>query len=283
MIGEMAANCSYARPADIVSAILTGPPAPRLLLFDFDGTLVEFASVPGAVSLPSSRRLWLERIAARGDVVLGFVSGRRVDDLRGRVDVAGAWYAGLHGLEIDVPGDRELRHPALGEFTPLALALANRFASLVQWPGVWIEYKGASMAVHWREASAEDAVAARAALAVLTEDPEFQGQLRLLDGDRICEALPDVPWDKGRAVETMQERVAERLGVAPWTLFVGDDWTDEHAFEALGDRGVSVCVGQRPSQAHFRLEAPAAVEDFLRGLAQAPSLGAPPPVHAKKV
>jgi trehalose-phosphatase len=271
----MDALSPYSSPADILSAIVSGPGRRRLLLFDFDGTLVEFAPVPGAVSLPESRREWLERIATRPDAVLGFVSGRRLDDLRSRVDVAGAWYAGLHGLELHLAGEPLVRHPALEEFTPLALALANRFASRVDWPGVWIEYKGASVAVHWREAATEDGMAARAALATTADEPEFRGRLRLLDGDHICEALPDVPWDKGRAVEAMQERVAQDDAVAPWTVFVGDDWTDEHAFEALGTQGVSVCVGQRPSKAHFRLATPSVVEEFLAQLATAPSLARP--------
>lgn len=257
--------------SSIVSAILSGPPGPRLLLFDFDGTLVEFGSVPSAVSLPPERRRWLDAIAVRTDAVLGFVSGRRLDDLQSRIGVAGAWYAGLHGLEIALPGEPMVRHPALDDFVPLALALANRFASHVAWPGVWIEYKGPSVAVHWRDALPEDGAAARLAFAGVAAS-EGEGRLRLLDGDRVCEAVPDVPWDKGRALDTMQERLARLAGAPPWTLFAGDDWTDEHAFEALGDGGISVCVGERPSIARFRLAAPAAVEQLLAALASAPRL-----------
>jgi trehalose-6-phosphatase len=70
----------------------------------------------------------------------------------------------------------------------------------------------------------------------------------------------------------MQERLARLRGAPPWTLFAGDDWTDEHAFEALGDGGISVCVGDRPSVARFRLAAPATVELLLAALASAPRL-----------
>lgn len=275
MMGIMQMLRPGAGPLDIVSAVVAGPPGPRLLLFDFDGTLVEFQSVPGAVSLPLARRQWLEVIAARTDAVLGFVSGRRLDDLQARVAVAGAWYAGLHGLEIALPGEAVSRHPALDEYVPLALGLANRFASHVCWPGVWIEYKGPSVAIHWRDALPEDGVAARLAFGAVAAE-QGAGRLRLLDGDRVCEAVPDVPWNKGRAVEAMQERVARDAGSLPWTLFAGDDWTDEHAFEALGDNGVSVCVGDRPSMAAHRLASPAAVEALLAALATAPSLAAAP-------
>lgn len=267
----MDAAPTYASPSAIVAAVADGPPGPRLLLFDFDGTLVEFGPVPGAVGLPHARRRWLEAIASRADAMLGFVSGRRLDDLRPRVGVDRACYAGLHGLEIAWPGEAPVRHPALEEFTPVALALANRFASRLAWPGVWIEYKGPSVAVHWRDARPEDGAAARQALAEAAV-AEFPGRLRLLDGDRVCEAVPDVPWHKGRALESMRDRLAIEAGAPPWTLFAGDDWTDEHAFEALGDGGVSVCVGDRPSRAAFRLPGPAAVEALLEGLASAPRL-----------
>ena len=262
----------------IVTAVVAGPPGPRLLLFDFDGTLVEFASVPGSVKLPADRRRWLEALAARQDAVPGFISGRRLDDLQARIDVAGAWYAGLHGLEIAVPGEAVLRHPAFDEAAPFALDLANRFAASLRWPGVWIEYKGPSVAVHWRDAAPADGVEARTAF-LAAVSTSAAARFRVLDGDRVCEAVPDVPWHKGRAVETMQRRLAGRAGLSPWTLFAGDDWTDEDAFEALGDAGVTVCVGDRPSAAKFRLRDPAGVERLLAALARAPSLGPPPAPH----
>lgn len=256
----------------IVAAVVAGPPGPRLLLFDFDGTLVEFASVPGSVRLPPDRRRWLDAMATRSDAVVGFVSGRRLDDLQARVGVPGAWYAGLHGLEIAVPGEEVVRHPAFDESAPFALALANRFAAALRWPGVWIEYKGPSVAVHWRDATAADGAEARAAFAACAR-AEPAWRCRLLEGDRVCEAVPDVPWHKGRAVQAMQERLAGRAGIPPWTLFAGDDWTDEDAFEALGEAGVSVCVGNRPSVARFRLPGPAGVRGLLAALARAPVLG----------
>src|SRR5437773_8732767 len=84
-----------------------------LLLLDFDGTLAEFNVDPAAVRLPPSRQVLLQGIAARADFSLGIVSGRRIADVRDRSGAGlGAFYAGLHGLEIDGPGLRFMHHAA---------------------------------------------------------------------------------------------------------------------------------------------------------------------------
>lgn len=254
----------------ILARLRSGPPGVRLLLFDFDGTLVGFALAPEAVHLPDARRALLRRIAVRPDVVLGFVSGRRLDDLRGRVAVEPAWYAGLHGMELDLGDDAPRRHPALDVFAGVANSLAAHLESRIIWPGVHVENKGGSVVLHWRGAHPDDAREARAMLADEVERFSDAVPVRLLRGDAVWEVLPDADVDKGHAVQAMRQRLAETTGGVPRTMFVGDDWTDEHGFAALGEDGVSVCVGTRESDAHFRLATPGDVELLLTALAESP-------------
>ena len=54
-----------------------------------------------------------------------------------------------------------------------------------------------------------------------------------------------------------------RLGAVVRPIYLGDDRTDEHAFDAVGTRGITIVVGRRPSQAERRLKDPAAVERLL--------------------
>ena len=75
---------------------------------------------------------------------------------------------------------------------------------------------------------------------VLAEHP---GELKVTPGKMVYEVQPNVDWDKGKAVLYLLEALdLDRDDVVP--MYLGDDITDEHAFEALGTRGVGVFVGR---------------------------------------
>jgi trehalose 6-phosphate phosphatase len=67
-------------------------------------------------------------------------------------------------------------------------------------------------------------------------------------------------------VRWIEADVTRRLGAVVQPVYLGDDRTDEHAFEAIGQRGITVIVGRRPSRASRRLPDPAAVEQLLNRL-----------------
>src|SRR6187200_2206260 len=84
-----------------------------VLLCDFDGTLSEFDNDPAAVWLKPARRDLLDRLARSPGVTLAIVSGRRLDDVKERTALTTeAYYAGLHGLEIQSAHEQYL-HPEL--------------------------------------------------------------------------------------------------------------------------------------------------------------------------
>src|SRR5262245_37968807 len=97
-----------------VSAIRVAAASRHLVLFsDFDGTLCEFQIEPESVRLPAARRLLLESIGSSRNATVAIVSGRRLDDVRARVNLnLPAYYSGLHGLEIDGP-DGRFTHPGI--------------------------------------------------------------------------------------------------------------------------------------------------------------------------
>src|SRR6267142_5502760 len=71
----------------------------RLAVFlDYDGTLTPIVSHPEDAWLPDSMRQTLQSLAAR--VPVAILSGRDLDDVRGRVLVDGIVYAGSHGFDI---------------------------------------------------------------------------------------------------------------------------------------------------------------------------------------
>src|SRR5215510_10970011 len=97
-----------------VQAVVAGRPAAALvLLLDFDGTLAEFNPDPAAPELTPERWELLDTIGRAPGVSLGIVSGRRLDDLRARTRLPDhVYHAGLHGLEIEIEGQRTT-HPDL--------------------------------------------------------------------------------------------------------------------------------------------------------------------------
>src|SRR5450432_2088117 len=76
---------------------------PLSLFLDFDGTLAPIVNDPGDACLGPDVRRILEALAARDDTLVAVISGRALADLRPRVGIANAIYAGNHGLEISGP------------------------------------------------------------------------------------------------------------------------------------------------------------------------------------
>ncbi|HBK45515.1 MAG TPA: trehalose-phosphatase, partial [Xanthomonadaceae bacterium] len=145
--------------------------------------------------------------------------------------------AGLHGHELRSDPDARAAMPE--DTSGWLHALHQRAAHLAQaHPGVMVEDKGVSLALHWRSAPA-------AGSTVMQFAEDQLGALRgyrLQPGDHVVEFVPEGS-DKGRAVEQLMQQPAF-AGRRP--VFVGDDLTDEFGFAAANRLGGwSVLVGRR--------------------------------------
>jgi len=239
-----------------------------LACFDYDGTLVPIQPTPEEAVADDETRAALRALAASAGTVVTVVSGRPVAQLRALLECDALWLIGLHGLELAAPGE-EL--PAIADVEALAAALSplrTVAAELAQrYPGVRVEDKGTSLALHTRQAAREDARAAAAAYrAAARPVPGFH----LLAGKEVLELRPD-GVDKGVAVRRLQRHAGSET-----TLYVGDDTTDEDAFAALATgpgaaaTGVTVRVAEgdlgAPTRAAFVLQRQAEVPELLRRL-----------------
>jgi trehalose-phosphatase len=234
----------------------------RLAVFlDYDGTLTPIVSHPQDAWLSESMRQTLRSVAAR--VPVAILSGRDLDDVRGRVLVDGIVYAGSHGF--DIAGAGGLRRELGATYLPvLDSAETELREALDETPGAQLERKHFSVAAHYRNVNESEAV--KIALAMDAVAARHR-ELRRMDGKKVYELLPDIDWDKGKAVLWLLETLdLESRNVLP--IYIGDDRTDEDAFGALEKRGVAILVSEQPqsTKARYLLQDPAEVERFLRAL-----------------
>ncbi len=238
-----------------------------LVLMNFDGALAEFHPDPSAVALPPSRQILLQTLGKRADLSAGIVSGRRLADVRGRIPtVPSMFLAGLHGLEIEGPGLR-FAHNAVALAAPGLSLLAKDLRRAVKpLAGVFVEDKTYSVVLHVRGASKADRLHAITRFNALSAPFLSEGTVRLQPGDSVLELLPNVDWAKGDAVRAIVRHVEADTKETAWPVYIGDDETDEDAFEEIGASGLTIAVGKRPAAAAFRIDDQAAAECFLKAI-----------------
>ena len=247
---------------DLIDQIIAGAGGKRPAVFlDYDGTLTPIVSHPEDAWLSESMRQTLRSLAAR--VPVAILSGRDLDDVRGRVLVDGIVYAGSHGFDIAGAGGlrRELGAAYLSVLDTAEMELRE---ALDEIPGAQLERKHFSVAAHYRNMNENDAF--RVALAVDAVAARHR-ELRKMDGKKVYELLPDIDWNKGKAVLWLLETLQLERGNA-FPIFIGDDRTDEDAFCAFEKRGIGILVSEQPqvTAASYWLKNPDEVECFLRDL-----------------
>jgi trehalose 6-phosphate phosphatase len=216
------------RPEEAIE-LLAARPATAGLFLDFDGTLAPIVENPERARMPRELRPVLADLAgALG--VLGVVSGRPAAFLAEQVDVAGVELLGLYGMQRWRNGRAETDRAAESWLDRVQEARGRLEDALRGADGVWVEDKGLSVAVHWRNAPDRDTAEHEVALMVAAL--AVDSGLRVEDGKFVRELRPDVEWDKGRVVRTL----AGERGLAP-VVFVGDDLGDLPAFAAAREGG----------------------------------------------
>lgn len=241
-----------------------------LVALDFDGTLSPIVERPEDAALLDGLAEPLRRLAGREDTVAAIVSGRGLADVRSRVGLETLYYAGNHGFEIEGPGVERV-HPAAAEARPaLESCVAALGEALADEPGTEVEDKRWTLSIHYRRAEREGAE--RRVRAAVDEHCRRPG-LRVTEGKKVFEVRPDIEWDKGWATMFLLDAVTRETGVAELpAIFVGDDRTDEDAFDVVRDRGGGIVVGARSpdeTRAVAWVRGPREVGELIEGLADA--------------
>jgi trehalose-phosphatase len=213
--------------------------------------------------LDAAVRAAVDELASVATVAV--ISGRDLDDVRAMVDLPGLAYAGSHGFDMLLPdGSRERKgEEYLADLDAVERALVDEVDALA---GVRIERKRYAIAVHTR--LVDDDAARDRAWSSVERLADQHDRLRVTHGRRIWEFRPAIAWDKGRALLRLLDVLDVEADRYP-PVYMGDDVTDEDAFDAIDDTGVGVVVAgaeDRPTAAHLRLDGPDETSALLRRL-----------------
>jgi len=253
---------------DALQALDDGLAARRpAVFFDFDGTLSDIVDDPDAARPVAGATEALDKLAARCPVAV--LSGRDLADVTKRVGVKGIWYAGSHGFELTAPDGTHHQNEDAAAAIPVLERAAGRLRDkLGGIAGVVVEHKRFGVAVHYRNA-ARDRVGE--ALAAVRAAGRHDG-LRVTTGREVIELRPDLDWDKGKTLRWVIDHLHEAASGALTPVYLGDDITDEDAFDAVRGDGVPILVrhgddGDRATAALYALDSPARAGEFTDRLA----------------
>jgi trehalose 6-phosphate phosphatase len=236
---------------------------PRLgetaVLLDIDGTLLDLMPTPREVWVPPGLIETLNGLHRRTNGALALVSGRSLNDIDLIFAPDQFPAVGGHGAEMRIDPDSE---SVAAHAPPLEKELKRRLAAIARLsPGILLEDKGYSLALHYRLAPhAEKAIYAAVSL-IRADLPD--APIEVLPGKQVCE-IKHSGFSKASGVRELMTH-APFKGRRP--LFIGDDVTDETVFAIMPDLdGVAFSVGRRARGVAGHFDAPSDVREFLAHL-----------------
>jgi trehalose-phosphatase len=231
---------------------------PRLLVAcDYDGTLSPIVEDPEQARPRPESVGALRALAGLHETTAAVISGRALRDLATLSRLPSEVHlVGSHGSEFDVG----FVHALDAQAKTLHRGLRGALEALVSdHPGVQLEVKPASVAVHVRRAAPEDA---EAVLAAVRSGPATWTGVQVTEGKSVIE-LAVVQTDKGHALDVLRHQAG-----ATAAMFIGDDVTDEKAFARLAGPDLGIKVGSVESLAEFSVEDTAMVAIVLAFLVE---------------
>lgn len=237
------------------------------LFLDYDGTLTPIVEAPDKAVLSFETKNLLKKLIKNPKHKLAFISGRALEDLKKMINIQDIVYVGNHGLEIDGPKLKFESPVSLRYKTILQNIKDDLSAKLSTIKGVIIEDKKLSLSVHYRLVDRTQIPKVEAILHEATILYAVRNKIKTQIGKKVFEIRPSLEWDKGKVVLWLLARWKFVLkDMLP--IYLGDDVSDEDAFKALKNKGITIFVGgPKDSNAQYYLKNTQEVTDFLNRIA----------------
>ena len=222
-----------------------------LFAFDFDGTLSRIVRIPqDAGTTPTTNELMNQ---LSGLVPVAVVSGRSLSDLRHRLQFKPQFLIGNHGIE-----GLNRNTGSIKEAQTACDSWRDKLKGIEFGPGVEIEDKTYSLAIHFRRSRNKKMAKERIKEAILSLNPEP----RIVTGKSVVNILPSAAPHKGAALLELMNTAGVKHA-----FYIGDDDTDEDVFDLPGARIMTVRVGyKKSSHAQFYIQRQSQINSLLRTL-----------------
>jgi trehalose 6-phosphate phosphatase len=229
------------------------------ILLDIDGTLLDLAPTPREVWVPPGLSKTLNRLLERTSGALALVSGRSLNDIDLIFAPDQFPAVGGHGAEMRISTDSE---SVATHAPPMDRELKRRLAAIAKLsPGILLEDKGYSLALHYRLAPHAEKAIYEAVSLIRADLPN--APIEVLPGKCVCE-IKHAGFNKATGVTELMT-LEPFKGRRP--IFIGDDVTDESVFAIIPDfGGLAFSVGRRAMGVADHFDEPREVREWLARL-----------------
>ena len=237
----------------------------RLILLDYDGTLVPFSSHPAYPEADKHAIEQLTKLSSDTKNEVYIISGRERHSLTERFSHLNITIIAEHGYLIKKPKtDWVKTFPELsnGNWKPIFIPIIEAYSK--KCPGSFLEEKESALVWHYRKA--DNDLADRCLVEMNLEISLLLQQhtdLLWLNGNKVIE-IKLANCHKGMYVEKLLQ--ANRYD---FILAMGDDRTDEDMFKAVPSDGYSIKIGEGETNACLRfkqqIEVTHLLDEFVKG------------------
>lgn len=233
------------------------------LFLDYDGTVSEIVEEPWK-AIPVEGIVPL--ISALGKLIpVCLITGRDTEVIKSFIDLPHIYYSTCHGFEIHGPDRLHFEVEEARALSPdFDVAREELTLLLEKHEGLVIERKTFGLAFHYR--MIESPEIAHEVESMVFEYASLHKKFKAKRGEKVIELIPNINWDKGKALLKLYEVLNISPGRVP--VFIGDGLTDEDAFREILNWGIAILVQKelRPTLASYQLKSPDEVKTFLESM-----------------